>query len=100
VALPKNYNEFKSTVHLQNPPEDWPVSLQALWWDSKGDWHRAHELADGIIDTIGFWIHGYLHRVEGDIFNAHYWYSRANKTLEAKNLEVERKEIINSILKK
>ena len=36
-----------------------------------------------------FWIHAYLHRLEGDIDNANYWYNRARKEPYSESLESE-----------
>src|SRR5436189_5326816 len=51
--------------------------LQALWYDGRGDWNRAHELAQDVDDANGAWVDAYLHRKEGDPSNARYWYRRA-----------------------
>lgn len=53
--------------------------LHALWHDAHGDWSRAHELAQDIESRDGSWVHAYLHRKEGDEWNAGYWYRRAGK---------------------
>lgn len=55
--------------------------LRALWLDKAGDWAAAHELVDSASDPAGCWVHAYLHRVEGDEWNAGYWYERAGKSL-------------------
>jgi hypothetical protein len=62
------------------PPAELDLALQALWWASKGDWDRAHGCAqrrEG--DPACDWVHAYLHRVEGDLANAGYWYRRARQ---------------------
>ena len=53
--------------------------LLALWWDARGDWKRAHEIAQDVSDADGAWVHAYLHRKEGDLGNAAYWYRRAGR---------------------
>ncbi len=55
------------------------VELRALWWDGHEEWHRAHDLVDGPPSQSAAWVHAYLHRKEGDIWNADYWYRRAGK---------------------
>lgn len=55
------------------------MALQALWHDAEGDWGRAHELAQHAGSREGDWVHAYLHRKEGDIGNAGYWYARAGR---------------------
>ncbi|MGN0002369.1 MAG: hypothetical protein ACI35V_02940 [Sphingobacterium composti] len=71
--------EFKVTLNQSNPPSDLSVQLQALWWDAKGNWKQAHDLIDHLNDNISAHIHAYLHRVEGDLWNARYWYNRAKQ---------------------
>lgn len=71
--------EFKESIGLNNPPSNLSVQLQALWWDAKGNWKKAHNLIDSLEDPISAHIHAYLHRVEGDLWNAQYWYHRAKQ---------------------
>lgn len=56
-----------------------PPSLHALWHDSHGDWHRAHSLVDHLDTPDAARVHAYLHRKEGEDWNAHYWYGRAGQ---------------------
>lgn len=74
-----SFEEFKDTLEHRQPPENWPVSLQALGYDYKGDWQTAHELVDQLGDPMAKWVHAYLHRKEGDEWNAGYWYRQAGK---------------------
>ncbi len=83
-----NYDEFLKSLNDKKPPRI-SVYLEALWYDKKDNWHRAHQIAQEIYDESGSWIHAYLHRVEGDIWNANYWYSRAGKKMPAVSLEEE-----------
>ncbi|MBB2150554.1 inositol-3-phosphate synthase [Pedobacter gandavensis] len=72
--------DFKqSVIDVQVPPE-LPSYMQALWYDGIGDWKTAHDLIDQLTDQRSAHIHAYLHRKEGDIWNADYWYKRAGKT--------------------
>lgn len=89
--------EFKSLLKEQQPP---PVAvlLQALWYQAKGDWEEAHNLAQDIHTPDGSWIHAYLHRVEGDIGNAQYWYHRTNKKMPKQSLQEEWDAIVNELL--
>lgn len=66
-----------------------PPLLAALWWDARGDWARAHEVAQGIETADGAWVHAYLHRKEGDLANADYWYRRAGRQRPAVTLDAE-----------
>ncbi|WP_293775972.1 hypothetical protein [uncultured Oxalicibacterium sp.] len=54
-----------------------------------GDWEEAHALVQVHGDVLSCQIHGYLHRVEGDLGNARYWYSRGNSSLPANTLDEE-----------
>jgi hypothetical protein len=69
--------------------DDLPPLLTALWWDSRGDWDRAHEIAQSVETADGAWVHAYLHRKEGDLGNADYWYRRAGRRRPNTSLEEE-----------
>ena len=90
--------EFRATLPASEPPAVSPA-LDALWWDAKGDWTRAHETAQDINDETGAWVHAYLHRKEGDDSNAAYWYSRAKKPVASDSLDDEWARIVESLLK-
>ncbi len=64
-----------------------------LWHDARGDWARAHELAQSVETADGAWVHAYLHRKEGDLANADYWYRRAGRRRPDSTLEQEWAEI-------
>ena len=59
--------------------EEWSPYQKALYWDKKEDWQKAHEIVQDLESSEAAWIHAYLHRKEGDEFNAGYWYRRAGK---------------------
>ncbi len=71
-------------------PEGLPVALQALWWDARGDWEQAHAEAQRAGSAAGDWVHAYLHRKEGDLGNAGYWYARAGKPAQPAGVSLER----------
>ena len=71
------------------PPADLGFALQALWWDAKGDWDKAHECAQVRDDDAGMSVHAYLHRKEGDLSNAGYWYRRCGRPPATVTLEQE-----------
>ena len=73
------YQEFRDALAADAPPAGLSLALQALWWDAKGDWARAHTCAQDQDDAQGAWVHAYLDRVEGDLPNAGYWYRRAGR---------------------
>ena len=72
--------------------------VQALWFEAKGDWHRAHELAQAGDDAESAWVHAYLHRVEGDLGNAAYWYRRAGRPQTDRALREEWRAIAGDLL--
>lgn len=82
-------DEFKATLQADIPDKDYPDLLKSLWHDGKGDWESAHAIADGHTDKHAEWVHAYLHRKEGDNWNANYWYRRAGRKMPACTLEEE-----------
>ncbi len=71
--------EFRASLHAPAPPAGLSPALQALWHEASGDWPAAHRWAQAQDDAAGAWVHAYLHRVEGDLANAGYWYRRAGQ---------------------
>lgn len=82
-------DDFKNTLSYDFPPPNINSLLTALWWDAKGDWKKAHGIAQDIHTKNGALLHAYLHRLEGDIFNADYWYSRAGENHYKGSVEAE-----------
>ena len=64
-------------------------ALLALWFDERGEWERAHEVAQEMDGPDGAWVHAYLHRKEGDTINAAYWYRRAGRRVVTGDLKQE-----------
>lgn len=89
---------FKQSLSENQPPDDVSELLKALWWDAKGNWDKAHRLAQDISSSDGSWVHAYLHRKEGDDGNAGYWYSRAGRSRSSLSLEQEWEEIVQAFL--
>lgn len=79
------------------PPQD--PALAALWWAAKGDWEKAHECAQHGEGGRADWVHAYLHRLEGDLPNARYWYGRAGKTPPSGDLDAEWEAIAAKMLR-
>ena len=90
--------DFKRTIADKHPPAALTPPLRALWHDAKGDWDSAHTVAQDIDDETGAWIHAYLHRKEGDLANAGYWYRRARKPECRDGLEAEWEQIATALL--
>jgi len=94
----KNITDYKESLLQATPPAGLSVYLQSLWYDGKGDWDKAHSLVDSLEDKAACWVHAYLHRKEGDTWNADYWYRRAGKTRPSVNLQQEWETIAAALL--
>jgi hypothetical protein len=94
------YDEFILTVENRELPAGLPLYIQALWYDAGNDWQKAHSLIDSLDDKDSCWVHAYLHRKEGDINNADYWYRRAQKQRPSMSFEEEWKTIALELLLK
>jgi hypothetical protein len=90
----KMMNAFVASLDLLEPPPNWDAALLSLWWDARGDWNKAHALAqEDESSPRSAWVHAYLHRKEGDLSNAAYWYRRAGRPEGRGSLETELREI-------
>jgi hypothetical protein len=67
--------------------------LQALVLIAAGEWDRAHALVQDDPSPAAAWVHAHLHRVEGDLGNAAYWYRQAGKAIARGDFAEERREI-------
>jgi len=90
----KTLSEFKESLNLEQPNTELSVQLKSLWYDGKGDWNEAHAQVDSLNDKESAWVHAYLHRKEGDIWNADYWYSKAQKARPDLSLEEEWEHLV------
>ena len=88
-----NVSTFKDSLKESDPPET-SVYLKALWYDGTGNWKAAHDLIDSMEDKKACWIHAYLHRKEGDIWNADYWYNKAGKKRPVASLNEEWESLV------
>ncbi|HEY3718676.1 MAG TPA: hypothetical protein VGL41_00900 [Roseiarcus sp.] len=93
-----NVAAFRASLDDPAPPSDLGLALQALWHDGKGDWDGAHELAQRDGPGASDWVHAYLHRKEGDLANAGYWYRRAGKPVAGGSLDEEWAAIVSALL--
>jgi hypothetical protein len=90
--------EFETSLDGKEPPPSLHLALQALWWDAKGDWNRAHQCAQADEgDPSCDWVHAYLHRKEGDTSNAGYWYRRVGKPMVQAPLPEEWRAIARAL---
>ena len=90
--------EFKSSLASANPPANLTAPLRALWQDANGDWTEAHRIAQSTDGTDGAWVHAYLHRKEGDLGNAAYWYNCAGRKQSKAALDEEWAQIVSDLL--
>src|SRR5262245_41198568 len=93
-----NLQEFKASLSQDTPPAGVSPLLQALWQEAKGNWAVAHELTQQQNNPDGAWVHAYLHRQEGDLPNAGYWYTRAGRPVSNVSLEQEWEEIVRALI--
>lgn len=91
---------FESSLAYEHPPEGINNVLAALWMASKGNWEEAHNLVQDDPGLDAAWVHAYLHRLEGDTFNARYWYQRAGKPAVTIDLREEWQNISRTLLQK
>ncbi|TAI49076.1 hypothetical protein [Flagellimonas allohymeniacidonis] len=96
--IPKDFDAFQETLDTSAPSKSWSLALQSLWWDAKGDWNASHNIAQDLNTDMGSWIHAYLHRKEGDDWNAGYWYRRAGQPFPKISLEAELKQLVEAAL--
>ena len=75
-------------------------ALLALWWDVKGDWEKAHGIAQDVAGADGAWVHAYLHRKDGDVGNAAYWYRVAGRAVATGDFRKEWEGIVGELLVK
>jgi hypothetical protein len=91
----KNFtlNDFKESFAEPEPPAGISQQAKALWFAGKGDWERAHDIVQDLPDPLSSHIHAFLHRQEGDLSNARYWYSKAGASIPSFNLDQEWEEL-------
>ena len=90
--------DFKASLSDAAPAPGLDAPLAGLWWAAKGQWDAAHKIVQDESSADAAWVHAYLHRVEGDLGNAGYWYRRAGKPVAAGALETEWQGIASALL--
>jgi len=96
--IPMTTADFKSSLSGTVPAQGVSPPLAALWWAAKGDWSKAHEIVQDEAGVDAAWVHAYLHRVEGDLGNAGYWYGRAGKPVASGPVEAEWDKVVSALL--
>jgi hypothetical protein len=90
--------EFRASLSGTAPSAALTPPLAALWWAAKGEWDKAHGIVQDENTSVAAWVHAYLHRVEGDLGNAGYWYRQAGQPVAKDPLEVEWERIASALL--
>ena len=90
--------EYIKSIEADRPPSGISETLRSLWWDKKGDWDRAHSIAQDIPSVQGSAVHAYLHREEGVLWNADYWYTRAGRTRPDVALDIEWQQRVDEMI--
>ena len=93
-----NIADFRVSLSAGAPALELDAPLTALWWAAKGKWDEAHKIVQDEETVDAAWVHAYLHRVEGDLGNAAYWYQRAQKPVASDSLEAEWDRIVSALL--
>jgi len=89
---------FRQSLQTKAPPAEASAALQALWWAAKDNWEKAHRIVMNEHDRDCAWVHAYLHRLEGDLDNAKYWYKQARRKPATHELSSEWSEIVAELL--
>ena len=90
--------DFKASLAGTAPAPTLEPPVAALWWAAKGDWDAAHKIVQDEETREAAWVHAYLHRVEGDLGNAGYWYRRASKPVASGPIEAEWDSVVSALL--
>ena len=91
--------QFRQSLEDNEPPGELDQTLHALWHDGRSNWARAHEIVQSQKGAQAAWVHAYLHRKEGDLANADYWYQRAGRQRPETALESEWEAIVTALLR-
>lgn len=92
------FEVFQQSIKDRKIPSDISVYLISLWYDATGAWGKAHSMVDSLENTTACWVHAYLHRKEGDIWNADYWYKKAGRIRPDVSLDTEWETIVKALL--
>ena len=90
---------FRKTLVADAPPPELTDLGRALWYAGRGDWDRAHDIVEVDPSAAGAAVHAYLHRVEGDDWNADYWYRRAGRQRPGGTVEEEWEGLVGEFVK-
>lgn len=91
-------SRFIDSLAAAAPPAGLPPLATALWHDARGAWDRAHAIVQAQAGPEAAAVHAYLHRKEGDLTNADYWYARAARVRPTMGLEREWRDLVEAAL--
>ena len=91
-------SDFRASLSVTSPAPGLEPPVAALWWAAKGQWDEAHKIVMNEETAEAAWVHAYLHRVEGDLGNAGYWYRQAGQPVAKDSLEAEWERIVSALL--
>jgi hypothetical protein len=91
-------DEFRAILEADTAPGRLSRPLAALWHAGRGEWDAAHEIVQADDSADAAWVHAHLHRVEGDLANAGYWYRRAGRDACQADTAAEWAEIAAALL--
>ncbi|MCS6778709.1 MAG: hypothetical protein NZ555_03270 [Geminicoccaceae bacterium] len=90
---------FEATLGDPAPAPGLAPALAGLWWGLRGAWDQAHRIVQAHEDDpAACWVHAWLHRIEGDLGNAAYWYRRAGRSMPRGSTEEEGRAIARALL--
>jgi len=92
------FAEFRASLSGAAPAPSLSAPLAGLWWAAKGDWDKAHKIVQDDPSREAAWVHAYLHRVEGDLGNAGYWYRQAGQPIANDTLQAEWERIASALI--
>jgi len=90
--------DLEQSLDSAAPPPALDGCLLALWHAGRDEWDRAHDLVQDDESAEAAWIHAWLHRQEGDLSNAAYWYRRAGRPEASGDLRAEWRGIAAALL--
>ena len=98
MIVNEKFVQFEQSLNQELPSSDLTPLLKSLWYAGKKDWTNSHNIVEQINSLESSWIHAYLHRWEGDEWNANYWYSKAKRNMPTISLDEEWKHIVRFLL--
>jgi hypothetical protein len=98
LAMRDDTENFLASLKLNEPPLPMTAPLRAVWHGLRAEWDLAHEIVQVEDDRESAWVHAWLHRIEGDLPNARYWYGRARKQMPAGTTQEEGAAIAAALL--